>query len=170
MRRDLQIACVAVGAIALVLLAAVPSFTPGALTLARLAILGGALGLIAVYDIREHRIPNRIVLPAALACASLSLAQGVHPTAGLYAAAALVGVLLTISLLAPRALGMGDVKLALLILCALGNSASLALLIAFEFYALSGLALRLSRGRKVIGTTLPLAPIIAAACIFTVLL
>jgi prepilin signal peptidase PulO-like enzyme (type II secretory pathway) len=65
---------------------------------------------------------------------------------------------------------MGDVKLALLILCALGGVASLALLIAFELYALVGIALLIRRGRAALGTALPLAPMIAASCLITVLL
>ena len=34
------------------------------LTLARLALLGGALAPAALYDLTQRRIPNRIVLPA----------------------------------------------------------------------------------------------------------
>lgn len=155
---------------ACILLAASARVTLGPLAFARLAILGGALGLLALHDIHEHRIPNRIVLPAAATCAALSLAEGIHPSAGLYAGAVLVAVLLAVSLAAPAMLGMGDVKLALLILCALDGFATLALLIALELYALTAAALLIRHGRSALGTSLPLAPIIAASCLITVLL
>jgi prepilin signal peptidase PulO-like enzyme (type II secretory pathway) len=35
------------------------------LTLARLAVLGGALAAVSIYDLTQRRLPNRIVLPAA---------------------------------------------------------------------------------------------------------
>jgi len=163
-------AVICAGTGATVLLAAGARFTLAPLTVARLLILGGALGLLALHDIREHRIPNRIVLPTAAMCAVLSFAQGIRLSTGLYLGAALVTLLLAVSLAAPAMLGMGDVKLALLILCALDALAAPALLAALELYALTTLTLLISRGRPALGTHLPLAPIIAAGCLITVLL
>ena len=40
------------------------------LALLRLALLGAALGAVVESDLTERRIPNRIVVPAALACAA----------------------------------------------------------------------------------------------------
>jgi leader peptidase (prepilin peptidase) / N-methyltransferase len=160
--------CASAGAV--ILLAAGARFAVGPLALARLAVLGGTLGLLALYDVREHRIPNRIVLPAATICAALSLTEGVHPSTRLYAGAVLVAVLLAVSLAAPAVLGMGDVKLALLILCALDALASLALLITLELYALIAVTVLIRRGRSALGISLPLAPIIATGCVITVLL
>ncbi|MFZ2050598.1 MAG: prepilin peptidase [Solirubrobacteraceae bacterium] len=164
--------CAAVVAGAGVLLAgasvAIPSDRP--LAYARVAILGGALGALALHDVREHRIPNRIVLPAATICAALSIAEGVQPSVGLYAGAVLVVVLLAVSLTVPAALGMGDVKLALLILCALDGHTALALLTALELYALVAVVLLIRRGRAALGESLPLAPIVAASCLIAVLL
>lgn len=152
------------------MLAAGARFTLPPLAVARLLVLGGALGLLAFHDIREHRIPNRIVLPAAAVCAALSLAEGIRPGTGLYVSAALVALLLTVSLVAPTMLGMGDVKLALLILCAMDALAALALLASLELYVLAGFTLLISRGRSALGAHLPLAPIVAAGCLITVLL
>lgn len=166
MRRDPLIAA-ALGA--LILLAVGARFTPGPLVLARLAILGGALGALAVFDLRERRIPNRIVLPATAACAALTLAEGIHPSTELYLGAIIVTVLLLVSFAAPAVLGMGDVKLALLILCALDGRTSLALLIALEIYALIALLLLIWWGRAALGASLPLAPIISAGCLIAVL-
>src|SRR5206468_868307 len=64
----------AVGAMALAF-AAIAS-GDDASTVARLGVCGGALGVAAVVDLAQHRVPNRIVLPAAAACAALSLAGG----------------------------------------------------------------------------------------------
>jgi leader peptidase (prepilin peptidase)/N-methyltransferase len=115
---------------------------------------------------------NRIVLPAAATCAALSLTQGLQPndTRLCIAGAALVAVLLVVSVASPATLGMGDVKLALLILCALNSLAVIALLVAVELYMLVAVALVIGRGRSALGTSLPLAPIIAAGCLITVLL
>jgi Flp pilus assembly protein protease CpaA len=155
---------------ALVLLLAGARLRSDPLLLARLAILGTALGQIALYDLRERRIPNRIVLPATGICAVLSLADGIHPSPSLLAGTALVALLLGVSLFALAALGMGDVKLALLLLTALGTYALLALVIGIELYALIGLFLLVRWGRAALGTSLPLAPIIAASCLLAVLL
>lgn len=154
---------------AVTLLAAGATLAAGSLLLARLAILGGALGVLVLSDLREHRIPNRVVLPALAACIVLSLAEGIHPSTGFYLGAVFVALMFAVALATPAVLGIGDVKLALLILCALGGSASLALLIAFELYCVIGVALLIHRGRAALGTALPLAPMIAASCLITVL-
>jgi Flp pilus assembly protein protease CpaA len=99
----------------------------GPLTAARLLILGGTLGVLALHDLRGRRISNRIVLPAACVCAALSLAEGASASAQLLSGAGVVLGLLGVSLAKPAVLGMGDVKLALLIVCTLDTFAVLAL-------------------------------------------
>jgi leader peptidase (prepilin peptidase)/N-methyltransferase len=131
------------------------------LVLARLGICGAALAAAAATDLAEHRIPNRLVLPAAAICAALSIAAGV-PTTGLLAAIAVVLVFLVISLMWPRALGMGDVKLALLVLAGLDGTAVRALALALILAALVGVALIARFGRSAGRRSLPLAPFIAA--------
>jgi leader peptidase (prepilin peptidase) / N-methyltransferase len=129
------------------------------LALVRLAVFGAAVGAVALIDLREHRIPNRIVLPAAAVCALLSgpatLRQSVP-------ALALVGGLLVLAFLQPAALGMGDVKEALLIAVALGTLATPALLVGITLAAVAGVLLTLRRGRAALGVSLPLAPFLAA--------
>lgn len=142
----------------------------GPLALARLAILGAALGQVALSDLRERRIPNQVVLPAIVLCAALSLAAGIHAGTGLIAGTAIVMLLLAISLASPASLGMGDVKLALLVLCALDGLATTALLITLELYALTALVLLARHGRRALGGTLPLAPLTAAGCLIALLL
>jgi leader peptidase (prepilin peptidase) / N-methyltransferase len=139
------------------------------LAVMRLAILGAALAQLAIVDLRERRIPNRIVLPATIICTALSIAGGTQISTGLILAAGLVALLLAVSLATPAVLGMGDVKLALLLLAALGGLASVALLLTLELYALLATILLVRRGRSIFGSTLPLAPIATVGC-FVVLL
>lgn len=127
--------------------------------LIRLALAGGALTAAATIDVREHRIPNRIVLPAVVVCAGLAGPAGLRQ--GLVALA-LVGFLLVLALAQPAALGMGDIKDALLIAVALGAAATSAILLGLVLAAASGVALILRRGRRALATTLPLAPFLAA--------
>ncbi|WGI30699.1 prepilin peptidase [Mycolicibacterium aubagnense] len=76
----------------------------------------GAIGAwmiaLCVYDLRERRLPNRLTLPGAAALVGAGLITG-KGTAAALGAAALCGVYLVIHLLSPRAMGGGDVKLAL---------------------------------------------------------
>jgi leader peptidase (prepilin peptidase)/N-methyltransferase len=137
-----------------------------ALTLARLALLGAALAAVAVYDLAERRIPNRLVLPAAAGCAAITLAAG----AGLALLAGFVVVvaLLAVSLARPRALGMGDVKLALLIVSGLDGDALRALAFGLVFAALAALALLARDGRAAWRASLPLAPFLATGALLAV--
>lgn len=129
------------------------------LTLARLAVVGAALGAITAIDLREHRIPNRIVLPAATTCAALA---GPATLRHSLPAVALVGVLLLLAFLQPTALGMGDVKQALLIALALGAAAESALLLGLGFAAAVAGIVVVRRGRSALTTAMPLAPFLAA--------
>ncbi|MHB8243634.1 MAG: prepilin peptidase [Solirubrobacteraceae bacterium] len=153
---------------ALVLFAAGTSLGRGALALAQLAVLGAALGQLVPYDLREHRIPNRIVLPAAVICAVLSILDRVL-VRNLIPGAVLLAVLLCVSLVRPAWLGMGDVKLALLLLCALDSATPRALMLTMELYALIAALLIIRRGRAAFRVALPLAPFMAAGSLLVLL-
>jgi leader peptidase (prepilin peptidase)/N-methyltransferase len=163
-----QITAGAGGAVALPFAGAALDTSP--LVLVRLVVLGAALGLLTVCDSRERRVPNRIVLPAAALCAVLSLASGIDISTSVIAGATLVAVMLALSLARPDALGMGDVKLALLVLCGLDGTSPRALILALELYTLVGIVLLIRHGRAALGTSLPLAPIIAAGSLLALLL
>jgi leader peptidase (prepilin peptidase)/N-methyltransferase len=166
MTRKTLIAATVVGALAFLALGA--SLALPAFTLARFAVLGGALGLLVVYDVRERRIPNRIVLPAAGACAVLSLVGGVrfdHLLAGV----TLLLALLVIALAVPHALGMGDVKLVLLLLCGLDGTTPRAVIFGIALLALLALPLVVRRGRAALSSALPLAPFLAAGSLLALL-
>lgn len=76
---------------------------------------------LSFIDLREHRLPNRIIYPWAVIALGLLMPTALllgQPSAVLRAlAAALVwgGVFLLVRLAAPPALGMGDVKLSVVL-------------------------------------------------------
>lgn len=139
----------------------------GPLSLARLAVLGAALAAAAFFDITQRRTPNRIVLPAATACAALTLAAGAPLS--LLAGLATILLLLIVSLRWPAALGMGDVKLALLLVLGLDGDALRALALGLALAALAGVALVIRHGRAAWRTSLPLAPFLVAGALLTVI-
>jgi leader peptidase (prepilin peptidase) / N-methyltransferase len=134
------------------------------LGLLRLALLGAALGAVVESDVSERRIPNRIVAPAAFACAAAWAASGIA-LAALAEGLALVLALLALSLFRPEALGMGDVKLALLLVLGLNGRAVLALLVALALAAGFGLLLLARFGRAAASRKVPLAPFVAAGAL-----
>jgi leader peptidase (prepilin peptidase)/N-methyltransferase len=133
---------------------------------ARLVALGAVLGAIASYDINDHRVPNRIVLPACLVCAALLVAHGTS-LGPLIPGFLVVAGLLTMSLAVPRSLGMGDVKLALLLVLGLDGNATQALVIGFLLAAVFALVLLARHGRAAASTALPLAPFLATGALLT---
>ena len=139
----------------------------GPLALARLAVLGAALFAVALFDLAERRIPNRIVLPAAATCAALTLDTGAPLS--LLAGFATILALLIVSLRWPAALGMGDVKLALLLVLGLDGDALRALALGLVLAALAGVALVLRRGRTTWRTSLPMAPFLVVGALLTVI-
>lgn len=137
------------------------------LALARLTVLGAALASAALFDLAQRRIPNRIVLPAAAICAVLTLAAGAPLS--LLAGLAIILVLLIVSLRWPAALGMGDVKLALLLVLGLDGDALRALALGLVLAALAGVALIVRHGRTAWRTSLPMAPFLVAGALLTVI-
>jgi leader peptidase (prepilin peptidase)/N-methyltransferase len=137
------------------------------LVLARLALLGGALATVTLYDLAERRIPNRIVLPAATACAGLTLANG--SLSDLAAAAVVVLVLAVLAFARPQALGMGDVKLAFLIVCGLDGKASIGLILGLALAAIAGLLLTARHGRRAFQRAVPLAPFLTLGALASLL-
>lgn len=139
----------------------------GMLVLTRLAIVGGALAACALHDLVQRRIPNRIVIPAAATCATLTLAAGLPLS--LIAGLVTVLLLLVVSLRWPAALGMGDVKLTLLLVLGLDGSALRALTLGLAFAALAGLLRLIRDGGTAWRASLPLAPFIAAGALIAVI-
>jgi leader peptidase (prepilin peptidase)/N-methyltransferase len=156
----------AVGAATFALCAVVLHLSP--LGLGRLVLLGAALGAVVESDLFERRIPNPIVVPAAFACAVAWAASGIAPFA-LIEGLVLVLALLSVTLVRPEALGMGDVKLALLLVLGLDGRAVVALLVALALAAGFGLLLLLRFGRSAASRKLPLAPFFAAGALIALI-
>jgi leader peptidase (prepilin peptidase)/N-methyltransferase len=138
-------------------------------TLARISMLGAALGALAYIDVADRRIPNRIVIPASAACGLLLAAQRVS-LHRLFPSLVLVALMLVVSAASPASFGMGDVKLALLIAVGLGDVATRALLLGLVLAAGFGLLLLLRFGRPAAARSLPLAPFLATGAALVVLL
>jgi leader peptidase (prepilin peptidase) / N-methyltransferase len=134
----------------------------------RLALLGAALGAVIESDLAERRIPNRIVVPAAAGCAAAWAVSGMAPFA-LAEGLALVGALLALGLFRPEALGMGDVKLALLLVLGLDGRGAVALFAALALAAGFGLLLLARFGRAAASRKLPLAPFFAAGTLIALI-
>jgi leader peptidase (prepilin peptidase) / N-methyltransferase len=134
--------------------------------------------VLAVIDVRRRVIPNRIVYPALLLAAAFILVawtmdQGLDaPRAGL-GLLAYGGGLLIVALLAPHAMGMGDVKLAALIglvlgalgLAHVGAAAAAAILLGGV-----GALVMLSLGEARRRSTMPFGPFLAAGAVLGALL
>jgi len=91
-----------------------------------------ALGALAVIDFERKLLPNVIVLPAAALVLALQLL--LFPDDALefvLAALGCAGLLLVLTLLKPGGLGMGDVKLGLLLGAGLGSDVGMGLLLGF---------------------------------------
>jgi leader peptidase (prepilin peptidase) / N-methyltransferase len=126
---------------------------------------------LAAIDYRTRLIPNRIVLPAA---ATVLLAQIVFfpGDAPIWIGAALGTALFFFipTLISPRAVGMGDVKLGLLIGAALGQHVPEALLLASLAMFPAALALLARHGREARGSSIPFGPFLAFGSILTLVL
>jgi leader peptidase (prepilin peptidase)/N-methyltransferase len=126
-------------------------------TIAAAVVFVAALLGISFVDLRERRVPNRIVLPAAALVLALRTIGDPSPEWAIAALAA-AAFLLVPALIYPAGLGMGDVKLMLLLGAMLGRDVLTALVLGLSAAAIPSLVLLL-RGRR--GTTIPLAPFLA---------
>jgi len=113
------------------------------------------LVVVSVVDVRRRIIPNRIVLPAAAIV--LAARTIVHPSVvWLVAGAGAAAFLLVAAVVRPGGMGMGDVKLALLLGFATGGAVPLALAAGFLAAFLPSLVLLVRNGRG--ASAIPLAP------------
>lgn len=124
------------------------------------AVVLSVLVVVSATDLELRVIPNAVVVPAAaVVVAANSL---VHPSAewavaGVGAAA----FLLAAALAYPGGMGMGDVKLALLLGAACGRSVGVALLIAMISALVPALVLLLKHGAAARKMSIPFGPFLA---------
>ncbi len=118
--------------------------------------------LVAVSAIdAEHRIiPNRIVLPATIVILAANTARDVSPE-WLVAGLAASGFLFAAALAYPAGMGMGDVKLALLMGVALGKTVSVALIVGMLAAMIPGVFLFARYGKKARKMGIPFGPFLA---------
>jgi leader peptidase (prepilin peptidase)/N-methyltransferase len=115
---------------------------------------------LSVIDARHRIVPNRIVLPAAAVALVAHTAIDPSPAWALWALAA-AGALFLVVLAYPRGLGMGDVKLALLLGAVLGASVCVAIMIGL-FAALVPAAVLVARhGATARKMGVPLVPFLS---------
>lgn len=133
-------------------------------------LFGLALGSLAVIDLREHRLPNRIVVPLAavglvgLSAASLLQQRPARMLGAVGCMAVLLAVFFAITLVGP--MGYGDVKLAAVLGLYLGwlggvRTVYLAFVVGSLAAALFGVAVIAAcrvRGRAWRGRSLPYGP------------
>lgn len=135
------------------------------------------LALVTVIDLRELRVPNRIVGPAALVAPALLLVSslGGEPTVSfsrsLLGGLAMFGVYFALAVISPAGMGMGDVKLSPLIGSALALLSwqhwTRGLVWAFVSMAVVSIVLIASRiaNRK---SALPFAPFMALGALIAI--
>ena len=119
-----------------------------------------ALVTVSATDLEHRIIPNRIVLPAAaLVLVGQTL---VHPSPEwAIAAVGASGFLLAAALIYPAGMGMGDVKLALLLGAMLGRTVPVALFVGMAAALVPGVYLLAKHGAKGRKMGVPLAPFLA---------
>jgi leader peptidase (prepilin peptidase) / N-methyltransferase len=133
-------------------------------------LLLAVLAALAAIDVEERRIPNAIVVPAAAGMLALQIA--LSPDRALewtLAALGAAGLMLVLALLNPAGLGMGDVKLALLLGAALGGGVVAALVVGSSLAALYGLLQLARHGAAARRSTFPYAPFLAAGAAIVLL-
>jgi leader peptidase (prepilin peptidase)/N-methyltransferase len=120
----------------------------------------GALVAITATDIERLLVPNRIVLPATVIVLALQLAWRPSvewPIAGFGAAL----FLLLAALAYPKGMGMGDVKLALLLGVAVGRTVPIAVMLATISALVPSLVLFARHGSAARKMAIPFAPFLA---------
>ena len=124
---------------------------------------------LSAIDIQLRIVPNRIVLPAA--AAALVLHTAIDPSPEWIVSALLAAGLLFVVVFAyPKGLGMGDVKLALLLGAVLGASVSVALMLGL-FAALVPAAVLVGRyGVAARKMGVPLVPFLSLGAVIALFL
>jgi leader peptidase (prepilin peptidase)/N-methyltransferase len=128
------------------------------------AFFCAVLVVVSAIDVEHRIVPNRIVLPAAavVLAGRLALEPGLEwPLAALGAS----GFLLVAALAYPRGMGMGDVKLALLLGAMLGRTVTVGMMLGFLLALVPSIALFALHGRGARKMAIPFAPFLAGGAL-----
>ena len=119
---------------------------------------------LSAADLRYRLVPNRIVIPATaiVLIAHTAIDPSVEWLLGALGASAF---LLAAALAYPKGLGMGDVKLALLLGAMLGRDVALALMIGFVLALVPSLVLFVRHGSRARKMAIPLVPFLALGAV-----
>jgi prepilin signal peptidase PulO-like enzyme (type II secretory pathway) len=129
--------------------------------------LAAVLVVVAAIDIERRIIPNRIVMPATAIVLVVRLAFFPGRALEWAGAAVLAGLLLLLPRLRnAAAMGMGDVKLAILIGAALGWGAFVALPVAFACIVPAAVFVVARGGLAARKAPLPFGPFLALGALF----
>ena len=135
------------------------------------SLFAAVLVYLAAFDAEHRLIPNRVVLPAAAVVLALQIAVYPDRSVEWLAAAAGAGAFFLVTLLVyPPGLGMGDVKLALLLGAALGTAVVSAVLVGTVAAALFGGTLVLRNGSEARKRAIAFGPFLALGGIVALLL
>ena len=124
------------------------------------AVFCATLVVVTATDISHRIVPNIVVLPAAAVVLALMTVAEPGPQWAIAATAA-SGFLFAAALAYPSGMGMGDVKLALLMGAALGRTVSVALLLGMIAALVPSIVLLARHGSKARKMAIPFAPFLA---------
>ncbi len=124
------------------------------------AFFCAVLVAVSAIDLEHRIIPNRIVLPATVVVLVANSARDLSPEWAL-AALAGSGFLFAAAVAYPAGMGMGDVKLALLMGAALGRTVSVALIVGMLAALVPSVVLLVRHGSKARKMGVPFGPFLA---------
>jgi leader peptidase (prepilin peptidase) / N-methyltransferase len=124
----------------------------------------GAFVVVTATDLERRIVPNRVVLPAAAAV--LALQTGSHPSPQwAIGAVGAAGFFLAAALAYPGGMGMGDVKLALLIGALLGKTTPVGIMLGLFLGVVPSVVLFARHGTKARKAKIPFAPFLSAGAV-----
>lgn len=129
------------------------------------AFFCAVLVVVSAIDLAHRIIPNRIVVPAAAICLVAQTALDPSPEWGLAALGA-SAFLLVAALAYPGGMGMGDVKLALLMGAVLGRTVPVALMVGMLLTLVPSVVLLARHGGRARKMGIPFGPFLALGSVF----
>jgi leader peptidase (prepilin peptidase)/N-methyltransferase len=128
------------------------------------AVFCAALVVVSATDLERRIVPNRVVLPAFVAVLVLRTIDTTSPE-WLLGALGASGFLLLAAIVYPGGMGMGDVKLALLLGAMLGRTVTVALMLATVLAFVPSALLLLRHRSAARKQAIPFAPFLAAGAL-----
>ena len=131
----------------------------------------GVLAVLSVIDLRERRLPNRIVLPsAAVALVAHSLMFPEYAVEWIVSACTASLALFIPALINPKGIGLGDVKLMLLLGAVLGSDVLHGLVVGLVSIVPYCAYLFIRHGSAARRMTFPLGPFLAFGAVVVLML